>query len=78
MNTSVKSITLHNNRHITGKNSMSYNDKHPINPIVMRPIKLARKNLGYSGRYWQYNMLAILSTWSKSRMVTELKRRGFI
>ena len=35
--------TIKRNGIITGKNSMSYNAKHPNNPIILRPIRDARR-----------------------------------
>ncbi len=37
------SLTISRNKQITGNNSKSYNDKHPENPISLRPIRDACK-----------------------------------
>lgn len=41
----MQSITIQRNAQITGRNSKSYNDKHPENPIQLRPIRTAREIL---------------------------------
>ena len=38
-----KSLTEIRNAKIVGKNSLSYNDKHPENPVSLRPIHDACK-----------------------------------
>jgi hypothetical protein len=35
----MQSITVQRNKIIVGNNSKSYNDKHPENPISLRPIR---------------------------------------
>lgn len=40
------SLTISINKQIVGNNSKSYNDKHPENPISLRPIRDACKATG--------------------------------
>jgi len=36
-----QSLTVRRNKQIVGNNSKSYNDKHPENPISLRPVRNA-------------------------------------
>lgn len=56
-----KSITAIRNAKIVGHNSKSYNDKHPENPVSLRPIHDAIQNIP-----------KILDT--KNRLVPDTKR----
>lgn len=44
-------LTITRNKRITGNNSKSYNDKHPENPISLRPIRDACKAIYKSSPY---------------------------
>ena len=37
--------TVQRNKTLVGRNSTSYNKKHPINPVIMKPIRKAIEGL---------------------------------
>ena len=69
------------NSQIVGNNSKSYDDKHPTNPIVLRPIrdaiantpKIADKKGVLHPDYWRINHLRRIGGWmSKPEMLAEI------
>lgn len=59
-----QSITVQRNKQIVGNNSNSYNDKHPENPVSLRPIRDAVANTP--------------KVLEKNRLVPDVKRISFL
>ena len=66
----TKSITIKRNNQVVGNNSMSYSDKHPENPISLRPIHDARKKAGRNGKI--HTMFLALRNFSRPAITYEI------
>jgi len=57
-----QSITAIRNANVVGNNSKSYNDKHPENPVSLRPIHDA---LLKARPRWMRTKLRAMANWSR-------------
>lgn len=69
----MQSLTVIRNTKIVGNNSKSYNDKHPNNPIVLRPIHDACKAT-HPKAFKLRAKLRAMSNWSRPEIARGIAR----
>lgn len=68
------SITVMRNKHVVGQNCKSYNDKHPENPIDMRPIYNARRRAPVEWSKAENRFVVPLKIWRALKRLVNLAR----
>lgn len=66
-----KSLTIKRNKQIVGNNSKSYNDKHPDNPVSLRPIHDALRANAAKPK-WFIRKIRAMRNWSKPQIARGL------
>lgn len=71
----MASLTCIRNSKVVGKNRKSYDDKHPENPIALRPLRDAIKIIYKNrGPYWAIYRIHSLANASKPKIAREIAR----
>ncbi len=68
--------TIERNKKKVGKNSKSYDDKHPENPILMGPIHYARIRSGHNGRLHKFFLS--IRNYSRPTIMKYIRLQGMI